>query len=194
MEEQYMGEMIEGVSGKLSECLTPERMEIRMNRNNLEQYLDIEDADSDLDLFAAALAVEHITTFIVRGGSRFIRPDPDEALHPHVLEAFLDCAVAWAQRTRRFEQEWRRLQRIFPRMQLAWEKGHTLFQEDLARATTNQEEMEYLSMIDFAEDCYASINARNTYPDDSACQAWAINGYMLAWWQHFATQEEDTSP
>jgi hypothetical protein len=194
MEEQCMGEMIEGVSGKLYECLTPERMEIRMSRNNLEQYLDIEDADSDLDLFAAALAVEHITTCIARGGSCFIRPDPDDVLRPHVLEAFLDRAVAWAQRTRRFEQEWRRLQRIFPRMQLAWEKGHTLFQEDFTRATTNQEEMEYLSMIDFAQDCYAYIDARNTYPDDPACQAWAINGYMMAWWQHFATQEEDTSP
>jgi hypothetical protein len=101
------------------------------------------------------------------------------------LEAFLDRAVAAAQKTQRFGGEWRRLQRLFPRMKLAWEQGHTLFQADLAHATTHQEEMEYFSMIDFAEDCYAYVNARKTYPDDAACQAWATNGYMVAWWQHF---------
>ena len=164
-----------------------------MSRNDLEHYLDIENVEIDLDLFAAALAVEHITTMIACGGNRFIRSDPDTALHPRALEAFLERAVAAAQKTQRFVGEWRRLQRIFPRMKLAWERGHTLFQADLARATTHQEEMEYFSMIDFAEDCYAYVNARKTYPEDAACQAWATNGYMLAWWQHFFP-DEDPSP
>src|SRR5258708_3637938 len=164
-----------------------------MHSNDFEQYLDIENADISLDLFAAALAVEHITLLIARGGNRYHRHDPETGLHPHVLEAFLERAVAASQQTQRFVGEWRRLQRIFPRMKLAWEQGHTLFQADLARATTHQEEMEYFSMIDFAEDCYAYINARKTYPDDAACQAWASNGYMLAWWQHFFP-DEDPSP
>ncbi len=176
----FTWKMIEGVWGTLCECLTPKGMERCMNRNNLEQYLDIENVDSDLDLFAAALAVKHITTVITCGGNHYSRLDPDSALHPHALEAFLDRAVAAAQRTQRFEQEWRQVQHIFPRMQVAWEKGHTLFQEDLARATANQEEMEYFSMIDFAEDCYAYVNARKTYPEDAACQAWVANGYPEA--------------
>src|SRR6266567_651493 len=125
---------------------THERTERLMTRNDLEYYLDIENVELDLDLFAAALAVEHISTVIARGGKRFSRADPDTALHPHALEAFLDRAVAVAQRTQRFEQEWCWLQRLFPRMKLAWERGHTLFQADLARATTHQEEMEYFSM------------------------------------------------
>src|SRR5437879_2035102 len=133
-------------------------MERCMNSNDFEQYLDIENVDVSLDLFAGALAVEHITLLIAYGGNHHGRPDPDMALQPHVLEAFLDRAVAAAQKTQRFVRDWRRLQRLFPRMKLAWEQGHTLFQADLARATTHQEEMEYFSMIDFAEDCYAYIN------------------------------------
>ncbi|MFL5625091.1 MAG: hypothetical protein ACJ788_05785 [Ktedonobacteraceae bacterium] len=164
-----------------------------MDRKDLEQCLDIENVDISLDLFAAALAVEHITLLMVRGGNHSRRSDPDTGLHPHVLEAFLDRAVAAAQQTQRFVGEWRRLQRIFPRMKLAWEQGRTLFQADLAHATTHQEEMEYFSRIDFAEDCYASINARKTYPDNAACQAWAINGYMVAWGQHFFPDEGTSS-
>ncbi len=169
--------------------LTSTGKERRMNRDELEQYLDIENVDISLDLFAAALAVEHITLLMVRGGNHSCQSDPNTAQHPHVLEAFLDRAVVAAQKTQRFVGEWRRLQRLFPRLKLAWEQGHTLFQADLARATTHQEEMEYFSMIDFAEDCYAYVNARKTYPDDAACQAWATNGYMVAWWQHFFPDE-----
>src|SRR5258708_34293776 len=99
-----------------------------MNRDELEQYLDIENVDISLDLFAAALAVEHITLLMVRGGNHSCRSDPNMARHPHVLEAFLDRAVAAAQQTQRFVGEWRGLQRLFPRMQLAWEKGRPLFQ------------------------------------------------------------------
>src|SRR5258708_23763076 len=144
-------------------------------------------------MVGGALAVEHVTRLIVWGGSRFKRADWEEVLPPHHLEVFLARAVEMAQKTGRFEQEWRKLQRIFPRMKIAWEKGQALFQEDLARATANQEELEYLSMIDFAEDCYAYVDARKTYPDDPARQAWAIHGYMLAWRRHFFADQEISS-
>jgi hypothetical protein len=77
-----------------------------------------------------------------------------------------------------------------PQIQAAWERGQVLFQEDLARATANPEEMEYLSMIDFAEDCYAAADARKAYPHNRVLQAWATSGYMLAWWQHFSASED----
>src|SRR5258708_169922 len=110
-----------------------------MNRDELEQYLDIENVDISLDLFAAALAVEHITLLMVRGGNHSCLSDPNTALHPHVLEAFLERAVAAAQKTQRFVGEWRRLQRLFPRMKLAWDQGEQLFQDDRARVTSHQE-------------------------------------------------------
>ena len=44
----------------------------------------------------------------------------------------------------------------------------------------NPEEMEYLSQIDFATDCYAYAAALKTYSHDAALQAWFINGYMLS--------------
>jgi hypothetical protein len=156
-----------------------------MNANNLEHYLDLRRDDLDPELFGAALAVQHIYTLIANGGSAFSRTDWDSALHPHHLQAFLRNAVVSAQKTRRFEREWQALQRIFPQMSVAWEKGQDLFQKDLARATTNQEEIEYLSLIDFAVDCYAYVSAKNTDTDNSTMQAWAINGYMVAWRQHF---------
>jgi len=77
-----------------------------------------------------------------------------------------------------------------PQVQAAWERGQVLFQEDLAHAMTNPEEMEYLSMIDFAEDCYAVADARKTYPYDRMLQAWATSGYMLAWWRHVLAEED----
>ena|SRR5690242_19661924 len=164
-----------------------------MSTNNLQQYLDLRIDHLDPELFGAALAVQHIYTVIANGGSEVNRPDWDSALHPHHLQAFLKNAVESAQKTRHFEREWQTLQRIFPHMQGAWEKGQDLFQQDLARATTNPEEMEYLSLIDFAVDCYAYVSTRNAYPDNSALQAWAMHGYMLAWRHHFlpALSNED---
>ena len=47
------------------------------------------------------------------------------------------------------------------------------------------EEMDSFSMSDFAEHCYAAVDARRTYPFDLVQQTWAISGFMLAWWQHF---------
>ncbi len=49
--------------------------------------------------------------------------------------------------------------------------------------------MEYISLIDFAVDCYAYVLAMNTYPKNQALQAWVINGYMVAWRQHFSKEE-----
>ena len=163
-----------------------------MTSDDLEDYLDLRRADIDPEQFAAAIAVQHIRRLIAAGGGRVEPPDEQEALSPHHLEAFLACAVETSKRTKRFEQEWRQLQRLVSHIQAAWERGQMLFQEDLARATANHEVMEYLSMIDFAEDCYAAVAARRTYPHDPVQQAWARSGYMVAWWQHFLA-EEDTS-
>jgi hypothetical protein len=158
--------------------------------SSLDSSLDLRRADLDPELFAAALAVHSMRRLIAAGGGSVERPDEEEALSPHHLAAFLARAVETANRTKRFEQEWRQLHRMVPQIQAAWECGQALFQEDLARATANLEEMEYLSMIDFAEDCYAEVCARRTYPHYPVLQAWARSGYMLAWWQHFLTEED----
>jgi len=161
-----------------------------LTSNDLHYYLDLRRTDLDPELFAAAVAVHYLRRLIAAGGGSVERPDEEEALSPHHLEAFLARAVETAKRTKRFEQEWRRLQRLVPQIQAAWERGQALFQEDLARATANPEEMEYLSMIDFAEDCYAAVDARRTYPHDPVQQAWATSAYMLAWWQYFLAEED----
>jgi hypothetical protein len=54
------------------------------------------------------------------------------------------------------------------------------FSEILARAMKDPAEMEYLSQIDFATDCYAYGAALKVYPSDKALQAWYMNGYMHA--------------
>lgn len=161
-----------------------------MRRDKLERALDLLRADLDPEVFAAALAVRHMRRLIAYGGSDFGRPDDDSALYPQHLETFLARAVEMAQRNRRFEDEWRKMHQTFPLMKAAWEQGQALFQQNLARAINDAEQMEYLSMIDFAVDCYANITARNAYPHNQALQNWAINGYMLAWRQHFFTEEE----
>ena len=50
--------------------------------------------------------------------------------------------------------------------------------------------MEYFSMIDFVVDCYAEVAASRVYPDQPALRDWAINGYMLAWREHFLKVQE----
>jgi hypothetical protein len=162
-----------------------------MNWDHL-QFLDLRRAEIDPDVFAQALAVDYVLRLLTNGGSPFAHPEDANALHPQHLTPFLARAVEMAKATHRFEPEWRRLRRVMPRIQLAWEEGQALFQQALARARANQEEMEYLSMIDFVVDCYAYVAARKSYPDDRALQNWIINGYMLAWRQHFLT-EENTS-
>jgi hypothetical protein len=160
-----------------------------MMSDDVQRCLDLRRADLDPELFAAAVAVQYIRRMIAAGGGRIERPDEEEALSPHHLEAFLAHAVETAHKTRHFEQEWRRLHRLVPQIQVAWERGQALFQEDLARAMTNPEEMEYLSLIDFAEECYAAVDARRIYPHDRVLQAWTTNGFMLAWWRHFLADD-----
>jgi hypothetical protein len=157
-----------------------------MKTNDIEYYMNLDRADLDLEIFAAALAVQHVSSLIANGGSRSGWPD----LPPHCLEAFLSRAVETAQKTKYFEREWRKLQHIFPHMKEAWEKGQTFFQKDLIRIAGSPEEMEYLSTIDFAVDCYAYVSASNAYPANRTLQAWAINGYMLVWKQHFLNEED----
>ncbi len=72
--------------------------------------------------------------------------------------------------------------------------GQAHFQENLARAMDNPEEMEYVSQIDFAADCYAYPAALNTYPHDGALQVWYINGYMFAWYKYFSISTDDKIP
>jgi len=164
-----------------------------MTSDDLQRCLYLRRADLDPEHFAAAVAVQYMRWLVAAGGGRVERPNEEEALSPHLLEAFLARAVETAHKTRRFEQEWRRLHRLMPQIQAAWEHGQAQFQEDLTRARINPEEMEYLCHIDFAEDCYAAVDARKTYPHDRVLQAWATNGYMLAWWQRFLEDDSDPS-
>jgi len=162
-----------------------------MNWDHLEQFLDLRRADIDPDVFAAALAVHYVRQLLANGGSAFAHPEDESALQPQHLTPFLIRAVEMAKKTHRFEHEWCRLRRVMPRIQLAWEEGQALFQQDLTRAKTNQEEREYLSMVDFAVGCYAYVAARTSHPDDRTLQNWVINGYMLAWRGYFLKDGTD---
>ena len=161
-----------------------------MTRNDLPSYLDLCRPELDPEQFAAAMALHSMRRLITAGGGSVERLDEQEVLSPRHFAAFLARAVETTKRTKRFAREWRRLHWLMPQIQAAWERGHALFQEDVVRATSNPEEMEYLSMIDFTLDCYATVNARKTYPHDRVLQAWAKRGYMLAWRQHFLAEED----
>jgi len=45
-------------------------------------------------------------------------------------------------------------------------------------------------MIDFAVDRSGEVAASRNYPDHPALQNWAINGYRLAWREHFLKDQE----
>src|SRR5215467_11895923 len=120
-----------------------------MNWDHL-QYLDLRRAEIDPGVFAEALAIHYVRRLLTDGGSALAHPEYASALHPNHLTPFLARAVEMARKTHRFEPEWRRLRRVMPRIQLAWEEGQALFQLDLARVKGNQEEMEYFAMMDFA--------------------------------------------
>ena len=157
----------------------------------LQQFIDLRRAESDPELFAIALALRYIRMLIQHGGSDMRRPDDDSALHPHhLVEAFLARAIERAWKNQHMAQEWRRLQLLLPRLKEAWERGKTLFQEDLDQAK-DKDYMDYFSMIDFAVDCYASASASRAFPDNPALRDWAINGYMLLWRQHFLADGND---
>lgn len=147
----------------------------------IQHDVDLRRPDIDPEVFATALAVQHLVLLLVHGGSEDGHPDADEAIDPFLLEAFVGRAVMAAQGTGRFLEEWRTLQRLFPPLKHAWEHGQALFQQDFTRAKRSQEVMEYFSQIDFASSCFASCAATKAYPDDHARQAWVRNGYMLAW-------------
>lgn len=100
----------------------------------LEQCADLRPPGSDRELFAIALALHHIRALIQHGGSDMRRPDDDSALHPHHLQAFLARAVERMWKDKRMTQKWHRLQLFLPRRKGAWERGKTLFQENLDQA------------------------------------------------------------
>jgi hypothetical protein len=162
-----------------------------MQRDSLEHSVDLRRADIDPQLFAAALAVQHVCRLIAHGGSRFGRAGDEDALHPDDLEVFLTRAVEMAHNTRHLEWEWRELHQMVPRIKIAWEQGQVLFQETLTHAMSDEEQLGYLSEIDFAVDCFAYVSAHSTYPQNRALQAWLINGYMLAWRQHFLNDQKE---
>jgi hypothetical protein len=162
-----------------------------MDKENIDYYTDLTRDDLDPELFAAALAVRHISSLLLRGGTLYRGSGDEVPLRPEHFDRFIPCALKVAQRTQRFERYWYRLQQVLPRIKVAWEKGQALFREHLTSAMTNQEEMEDLSMIDFAVDCYAYVSAKGAYPDNSVMHAWVVNGYMLAWRQHFINDQEE---
>ncbi len=157
----------------------------------LQQFVDLHRQDIEPDMFAAALALRFIRGLIYHGGSGASRPELESALHPEHLESFLARAAKITWKNTYLSQEWRKLQQLLPRMREAWEKGQRLFQEATERANSNQESMEYFSMIDFAVDCYAEVAAFGAYPDCPALRDWAINGYMLAWREHFLKDQRE---
>jgi len=116
-----------------------------MNMEHLQQFIDLRRAEIDPEMFAAALAICHISKLIASGGISIGRPDLESALPSQLLEVFLLRAIATAQKTRHFEQEWRSLQQAIPGIKIAWEHRQSHFKETLACAMNVPEEMEYLS-------------------------------------------------
>ena len=157
----------------------------------LQQCIDLRRQDIEPELFTVALAVRYICELINHGGSDMRRPDLASALHPENLEQFLARAIEITWKDAHLAQEWPELQLVLPRVREAWEKGQSLFQEALERAKSDQKSMEYFSMIDFAVDCYAEVSASRAYPGNSALRDWAINGYMMAWREHFLKDQEE---
>ena len=156
----------------------------------LQQFVDLHRQDIEPEMFATALALRSIRGLIYHGGSDVSQPDLESALHPEHLESFLARAVEITWKDAYLAQEWRKFQQVLPRVREAWKKGQSLFQEALERANSYQESMQYFSMIDFAVDCYAEVAASRVYPDQPVLQNWAINGYMLAWREHFLKDQE----
>ena|SRR5947209_5413273 len=159
----------------------------------LRQFVDLHRQDIEPEVFALALALRSISGLIYHGGSDVSRPDLESALHPDHLQSFLARAVEITWKDAGLAQEWRKLQQVLPRVREAWEKGQSLFREALERTKSDQKSVEYFSMIDFAVDCYAGVAAFGVYPDHPALRDWAINGYMVAWREHFLKDQEERS-
>src|SRR5581483_7642326 len=97
-----------------------ERPEASMDTHSLEHYLDLRREDIEVEMFEAALAVQHVRRLISNGGKDNGYLDLDSALQPQHLELFLARAVVRSRKTKYFEGEWRRLQQFFPRLREAW--------------------------------------------------------------------------
>ncbi len=156
----------------------------------LQQSIDLRRQDIEPEIFTITLAVRYIRELINHGGSNMRHPDLESAFPPEHLESFLARAVEIPWKDARLAQEWRKLQQVIPRVREAWEKGQWLFQEAFERAKSEQKSMEYFSMIDFAVDCYAEVAASRVCLDQPALRDWTINGYMLAWREHFLKEQE----
>ncbi len=150
-------------------------------QQQMEYYLNIRHADVDLDTFAQALALQHVTHLMAFGGMSSGLPDPESALLPDDLKAFLARAVADARGAGRFVDEWRRLAELVPIITSAWELGQSLFQQ----ALIDREHRESFTHIDFAA-TLACSTARQTYERDKTMQIWFMNGYLRAWLRHFS--------
>jgi hypothetical protein len=87
-----------------------------MDTHPLEHYLDLRREDIEVELFEAALAVQHVRRLISNGGKDNGYLDLDSALQPQHLELFLARAVVTSRQTKYFEDEWRQLQRLFPHL------------------------------------------------------------------------------
>ena len=74
-----------------------------MTNDDLEDYLDLRQADLDPEWFAAALAVRHMRRLIAAGGNGGGHPEEEEALSPHHVAIFLARAVETAHKSGRFE-------------------------------------------------------------------------------------------
>ncbi len=158
--------------------------------NYLQQFIDLHRQDIEPEMFAIALALRSIRGLIYHGGSDLSRPDLESALYPEHLESFLARALEITWKDAYLAQEWRKLKQLLPEVREAWEKGQSLFQDALERAKSDQKSIEYFSMVDFVVDCYAEVAAFGAYPDHPALRDWAINGYMLAWREHFLKDQE----
>src|SRR6266700_3151043 len=116
-----------------------------MDMNQLRHLLDLPQEKIDPEVFASALIVEHVSSLIDSGGGSIGQPYLESALRPRQLEVFLVRAVETAQKTQCLEHEWCELQQAFAYITYAWEKGQSLFWEDLACANGNSKEMAILS-------------------------------------------------
>jgi len=71
-----------------------------MKEDGFGAYTDLTREDLDPELFAAALAVQHIGDLLRHGGSLFGRPDDEGAFRPEDFERFIARALENAQRTK----------------------------------------------------------------------------------------------
>jgi hypothetical protein len=161
-----------------------------MSHDDVDAWTDLAREDLDPDWFASALAVQHIRQVIVHGGSPAGWWRQEEVVHPSHLQRFVSRAARQAEAQHRFEREWQQLEHWLPAIQRAWEKGKLGFGEDLLHAESDAQDLEYLSQIDFASDCYACASSRRAYPQNVVLQAWYCHGYLTAWREHFVPEEE----